>query len=81
MKKILIILFGCLLFCSCSKEYVCHCHKLYEGINSTVQVNDGEFVYRDSETQARMRCNAEEKTGSDAGGNYSRECELDGDGE
>jgi hypothetical protein len=81
MKKGITILLIGFLLCSCSKEYVCHCQKVYEGINSTVRVNDGEFVYRDSENQARMRCESEEKSGSDAGGNFSRECKLDSDKE
>jgi hypothetical protein len=61
---------------SCKKEYYCDCKKIYTGSNSYSSYDDDVYVFRDTRTRAESRCNDEEKTGSDLGGSYSRECEI-----
>jgi len=61
---------------SCKKNYVCKCSKTYTtGTGSTT--NDySDFTYDDTRSRAVSRCNANDATSSDLGGNYSINCAI-----
>lgn len=61
---------------SCKKEYYCECKKVYTGSSSSSSYDDDVYTFRDTRTRAESRCNDEERTGTDLGGSYSRECEI-----
>lgn len=80
MKKTTLIA-GALLFIgasltSCTKDYTCTCSKTYTTGSGTSTQNYSTYTYKDSQTTATSRCNANEKTGSDLGGDYSINCEI-----
>jgi len=80
MKKTKLIA-GALLFigitmASCQKDYTCSCSKTYTTGNGSNTTNYSVYTYKDSQVNANNRCNANEKTGSDIGGNYSINCEI-----
>lgn len=79
MKKI-IILAAAVSFLtvlpSCKKDYVCKCTKTYTGNNTTVTTNDGNYTYKDTRVRAEERCDDNDKTGSDIGGDYTRNCDI-----
>jgi hypothetical protein len=80
MKKLLLIslLIGAAVSAtSCKKEYTCSCQKIYTGSSGSTSIDDGVYTYKDSRTRAEDRCDDEETTGSDLGGDYSRECQID----
>ena len=62
---------------SCKKEYTCTCKKIYtdSGGNSTT-VSDGTYTFKDSQPRAETKCNDLESSGSDIGGEYTRECAI-----
>ncbi len=63
---------------SCKKDYTCKCTKTYTPTNGTqVITEDGVYVYKDKMTKAQERCDANESQGSDIGGSYVRNCDLD----
>jgi hypothetical protein len=79
MKKQLIILAittVVLSLPSCKKDYVCKCQKIYTGSSGSSSYNDGQYTFRDSKVRAEDRCTQQEGSGTDLGGNYSRECEI-----
>ncbi|MES2592643.1 MAG: hypothetical protein V4608_12230 [Bacteroidota bacterium] len=79
MKNIVlavVVAMGLTTMVSCKKDYNCECQKIYTGTGGSTTVNDGIYTYKDSRTRAEDRCNAEEKTGTDLGGDYSRECQI-----
>ncbi len=79
MKKIIFVAavaFGVTTLFSCKKDYNCECQKIYTGSGGSATVNDGVYTYKDSRARAEDRCNAQETTGSDLGGDYSRECQI-----
>jgi hypothetical protein len=78
MKKLIIAVMaiGALSFASCKKEYSCKCQKIYTGSSGSVTQDDGVYTYKDTQARAESKCNDQEKTGSDLGGNYSRECAI-----
>jgi hypothetical protein len=61
---------------SCKKEYTCKCSKIYTTSNGSVSVEDGSYILKDNEVRAADQCNKEESTGTDALGNYSRQCDI-----
>jgi hypothetical protein len=63
-------------FTSCKKNYKCECEKTYTNNNSSVTVDDGTYTYKDTKARAISRCNENESTGSDLGGEYTRDCEI-----
>ncbi|HXU25718.1 MAG TPA: hypothetical protein VN698_00695 [Bacteroidia bacterium] len=80
MKKTTLIA-GALLFIgasmtSCKKDYTCNCSKTYTSGNGSSTTNYSVYTYKDSQTNANSRCNANETSGSDIGGNYSINCEI-----
>ena len=63
-------------FTSCKKDYHCECEKIYTGSSGSVTYDDGVYTYKDTRARAEDRCAKQEETGSDLGGNYTRECEI-----
>ena len=61
---------------SCKKDYTCKCSKVYVTPTGSTTVDDGSYIFKDNKAQAADDCNAQESTGTDAQGDYSRECDL-----
>ena len=61
---------------SCKKDYVCKCSKTYTTGTGSSTSDFSDYTYKDSRTNAESRCNANEKTGSDIGGDYSINCQI-----
>lgn len=79
MKNLIILASALILgstFASCKKEYKCECEKTYTGSSASVSVDDGSYTYKDTKTRAISRCNDQEKTDTDAFGEYTRDCEI-----
>jgi hypothetical protein len=78
MKKSILAVIALLTlsFASCKKEYKCECQKTRTGSSTTVSSDDGEYTFKDTRARAESRCNDQESTGSDAFGDYSRDCEI-----
>ena len=79
MKKVIILIAAMgvgVTMSSCKKDYVCKCTKTYTGTSTTVTQDDGQYTYKDTRPKADDRCNANEKTGSDLGGSYTRNCDI-----
>ena len=62
---------------SCKGEYTCECEKIYQDSTQTVTYDDGSYILKDNRARAEDRCNAQESTGTDLRGDYSRQCKLD----
>jgi hypothetical protein len=65
-----------LLTTGCKKDYICNCSKTYTSGSGTSTQNYSTYTYKDTESTATSRCDANEKTGSDLGGDYSINCEI-----
>ncbi|HXU26220.1 MAG TPA: hypothetical protein VN698_03235 [Bacteroidia bacterium] len=65
-----------LLTTSCKKDYTCKCSKTYTSGSGSSTQNYSTYTYKDTKTTAESRCNANETTSSDLGGNYSINCEI-----
>jgi len=62
---------------SCKKDYNCECRKIYtDDDGSTVSSSDGSYTFRDSRARAESKCNEQEDSGSDLGGDWTRECDI-----
>jgi hypothetical protein len=61
---------------SCKKDYTCQCSKVYATSSGSTSTNDGSYIFKDNKVSAESKCSAEESTGSDIGGDYSRQCEI-----
>ena len=62
---------------SCKKDYTCECRKIYTDDNgNVVSSSDGSYTFKDSRARAEDRCNDLETSGSDLGGDYTRECDI-----
>lgn len=61
---------------ACKKDYTCECTKTRTAGSSTLITDDGTYKFKDTRTRAESRCNDQEKTGSDIGGDYVRNCEI-----
>lgn len=62
---------------SCKKDYTCSCSKTYTRTDgSTYTSSDGLYTFDDSKVRASERCNAQEGSGSDISGDYTRDCEI-----
>jgi len=78
MKKIilaLVVLSGVAL-ASCKKNYTCECRKIHTDDGTSVSTSDGSYTFKDSRARAEDRCNELEGTGTDLGGDYTRECDI-----
>lgn len=78
MKNLAIatIAFIALSLASCKKDYTCECNKVRTSNGNTLSTHDEDYKFTDSRTRAESKCNDQEKTGSDALGDYSRECQI-----
>ncbi|HLP11560.1 MAG TPA: hypothetical protein VK177_06465 [Flavobacteriales bacterium] len=78
MKKLIlaVAVLGAISFTSCKKEYTCKCQKIYSGSSGSTTFDDGTYTFKDSRPRAEDRCNELEKSGSDLGGSYTRECQV-----
>jgi hypothetical protein len=79
MKKMFVIVLAIVAttMFSCKKDYTCKCNKIYTTSNGTTTTEDGSYVFKDNKAGANSSCNDQERTGSDLGGDYSRQCDLD----
>lgn len=79
MRKmfVLVLAIVAITMSSCKKEYTCKCQKIYTTSNGTTTVDDGSYVFKDNKAGASSSCNDQERTGSDLGGDYSRQCDID----
>jgi hypothetical protein len=80
MKKMFVIVLAIVattMFSSCKKDYTCKCNKVYTTSSGTVTNEDGSYVFKDNKAGANESCNDQERTGTDLGGDYSRQCDLD----
>jgi len=76
-----ILLAGALLFVgtsmvSCKKDYTCKCSKTYTTGSGSSTSNYSVYTYKDTRKRAEDRCNDNTTTGSDLGGNYSINCDI-----
>jgi hypothetical protein len=62
---------------SCKKDYTCKCSKTYTSGTGSSTSDYSVYTYDDTKTTATSRCNANETTGSDLGGNYSINCSIE----
>jgi hypothetical protein len=79
MKKLTILIAALAIssaFSSCKKEYVCKCEKTYANNNGSVNINDDQYIYKDTKPRAIERCDANETTGTDLGGDYAKNCSI-----
>ena len=65
-----------LTFVSCKKNYNCQCTKSHTIGGTTVITQDGSYTFNEVKTRAITRCNQEEGAGSDAAGDYTRNCTI-----
>lgn len=80
MKKAILalVVLSAITMTSCKKEYTCTCRKVYtDNSGNTTTTSDGTYTFKDSKPRAESRCNEQEGSGSDIGGDYSRECSID----
>ncbi len=79
MKRVffaLAVLSG-LALTSCKKDYTCECAKIYTDDSGNINSSaDGSYTFKDSRPRAEDRCNDLETSGSDLGGDYTRECDI-----
>ena len=61
---------------SCKKNYTCKCTKTYTHPSSSTTQDYSIYTYKDNRKRAEDRCNNNESTGSDLGGDYSINCEI-----
>ena len=61
---------------SCKKDYKCKCSKTYTSSTSTTTSDYSVYTYKDTRKRAEDRCNDNTKSGSDLGGNYSINCQI-----
>jgi hypothetical protein len=80
MKRIILLAGGLLMLgaltTSCKKDYVCQCSKTYTDGSGSSTNNYSMYTYRDTRSRAEGRCNENTKSGSDLGGNYSVNCQI-----
>ena len=80
MKNVTILIIALLtgiIMPSCKKEYLCKCTKTYTGPTSSATYDDDHYTYRDTRSRAADRCNQNERTGTDLGGSYTRNCDIE----
>jgi hypothetical protein len=65
-----------ILTTGCKKDYTCTCSKTYTSGSGSTTKNYSVYTYDDTKTTATSRCNGNETTGSDIGGNYSINCQI-----
>lgn len=81
MKNVIKIAALAIIVCtgvtSCKKNYTCSCSKTYtKSDGSTYTYSDGAYTFDDTKVRAAERCNAQEGSGSDLSGEYTRDCDI-----
>lgn len=61
---------------SCKKDYMCECSITRTNGSTTLTTKDDSYNFKDTRVKAEKRCNDEEGSGSDAFGDYTRNCEI-----
>ncbi len=61
---------------SCKKDYNCKCTKTYVKSGGSATIDDGVYNYKDTRVKAEQKCNDLEKTDSDLGGDFTRNCDI-----
>jgi hypothetical protein len=62
---------------SCKKDYTCECAKVRtDSDGNRNSSSDGNYSFKDSRLRAEKKCNDLEQSGTDAFGNYTRECDI-----
>lgn len=70
------LLFAGTTMVSCKKDYTCKCSKTYTSGSGSSTQDHSIYTYKDTRKRAEDRCNDNSETGSDLGGNYSINCEI-----
>jgi len=78
MKKLIIAaaLLVSTSFVACKKDYVCECSKTRTSGGTTVTTTDGDYTFKDTKAGAVSRCNAQQGSGTDGLGDYTRNCDI-----
>ncbi|MES2567266.1 MAG: hypothetical protein V4565_10390 [Bacteroidota bacterium] len=80
MKKIILVAGVLIAICttttSCKKDYKCECSKTYTSSTGTSTHDYSMYTYKDTRKNAESRCNDNTKSGSDFGGDYSINCQI-----
>ncbi|MBI3520828.1 MAG: hypothetical protein HY062_15935 [Bacteroidetes bacterium] len=78
MKKLIIasVALFALSLGSCKKNYDCNCTITRTNGSSSLTTDDGNYTFKDTRVRAEKRCNDQEGSGSDAFGNYTRDCQI-----
>lgn len=61
---------------SCKKDYTCNCSKTYTSGDGSSTSNYSVYTFKDTRARAEKRCNDNSETGSDFGGDYSINCQI-----
>ena len=80
MKKTILFAAGLLFIgtsmTSCKKDYTCQCSKTYTSGDGSSTSNHSVYTYKDTRKRAEDRCNDNSTSGTDLGGNYSINCDI-----
>lgn len=78
MKKIMIAIVALftISLASCKKDYVCECSITRTSGGNTLTTEGDKYTFKDTRVKAESRCSDEEGAGSDAFGDYTRNCEI-----
>ena len=81
MKKTILFagaaLFAATTMMSCKKDYTCKCTKTYTSGSGSSTSNYSVYTYKDTRKRAEDRCNENDATSSDLGGNYTINCAIE----
>ena len=79
-KKTILFVVGLLFiatsFMSCKKDYTCKCSKTYTSGSGSSTNDHSVYTYKETRTRAESRCNENTTSGSDLGGDYSINCQI-----
>lgn len=80
MKKSILFAIGLLFVAtsmtSCKKDYTCKCSKTYTSGTGSSTNDHSVYTYKDTRVRAEERCNDNSETGTDLGGDYSINCQI-----
>ncbi len=80
MKKVILLSGGLLLMgsvmVSCKKDFVCKCSKTYTTGTGSSTNDYSLHTYKDTRNRAEERCNDNTSSGSDFGGDYAINCQI-----
>ncbi len=72
-----ILLLAATSIVSCKKDYTCTCSKTYTSGSGTTTQKYSIYTYKDTRKRAVDRCNSNDTQGTDLGGNYSVNCQIE----